>query len=379
MRNNKIVIARIFSAYDGPLDYYLIDRMKMVDTSRFETICIYLKRRSDEPNPLQEQGFNCFYISSCKYFSFFNFFAIFKLASILRGQKVDVAHCNRHQATTYTLIASLFTKVPVILSHVHGQKRANKPRRKLIYMIFGRKISKFLAVSNAVVEDIAQNFTSIKRSQIVVLNNSIDHEYFANAVADRQLLRQQLQIPQDAFIFIAVGRLVPTKGYEYLIEALAGVKKKNPKAHLLVVGQGRERQNLQTLITDADLTAAVTLAGFRKDIPQLLKASDAFILSSLKEGWPLVILEAMAAGIPVVATESGGQVEVIHYGRNGYIVPTANAEKLAQAMLDVMALTSDQRKDMVQKAKNMSHDDFSHEAAVSHLQQIYESELAKKQ
>ena len=146
----------------------------------------------------------------------------------------------------------------------------------------------------------------------------------------------------------------------------------------MIVGQGRERQNIERLITDANLTSGVTLAGFRSDVAQLLKASDAFVLSSLKEGWPLVILEAMAAGIPVVATASGGQVDVIRHGKNGYIVPTANVEKLAQAMLGVMMLTSDERQAMILKAKNMAHDDFSHEAAVNHLQEIYESEFEKK-
>ena len=212
MRNNKIVVARVFSAYRGPAEHYLIDRMKRVDVSRFETICIYLKRRSNEPNPLEGQGFNCFYVTSCNYFSFFNFFAIFKLASILRIQKVDIAHCNRHQATAYTIIASLLIKKLAILSHVHGQKRANKPRRKFFYKVFGRKVSKFLAVSNAVAHDITQNFTA-KESQIVVLNNSVDHDYFANVTADSSRLRQNLDIPKDAFVFIAVGRLVPTKGF----------------------------------------------------------------------------------------------------------------------------------------------------------------------
>ncbi|MCK5000974.1 MAG: glycosyltransferase [Anaerohalosphaera sp.] len=378
MRNGRKVVARIFSTYTGPGNYYLHDRMRMLDKKRFETICIYLKKTSNEHNPLEDDGFSCFYISSNRKLSKLNLSVIYKLARVLREQKVDILHCNRHQATQYSIFASLITKVSVILSHVHGQNRAKRLTRKLFYKVFGRRISKYLAVSNAVAADIAQNFSPCDDSHIVVLNNSIDHNFFANIAANRNKLRQVLNIPNDAFVFITVGRLVPTKGYSYLIDAFATVKKKLPGAHLLIVGEGRERQDIEERIGKAGLTSDVTLAGYRKDVAQLLKASDVFVLSSLKEGWPLVILEAMAAGIPVVATASGGQQEVIRYGENGYLVPVADGERLGRAMIDSMELTDDQRQTIIGNAKQLAYNNFSHKAAVRHLEEIYELEFAKQ-
>ncbi len=370
MKDGKKVIARVFSAYDGPGDYYLLDRMKMVDRDKFETICIYLKKRSEEHNTLEDEGFKCFYVSRQKYFKCFNLVAIFKLARIFKENKVDVLHCNRHQATMYSVIASMFTKVPVILSHVHGMKRANKLRRKLFYRIFGRKVSRFTAVSKAVAEDVISTF-SVRKSQVVVLDNSIDYGLYANANVDRNVMRHELGIPLDAFTFVAVGRFAPTKGYEYLIDAFAEVRKIYSDAHLVIVGDGKTRPDVEKQIIRCGLSESVTLTGHRKDVPQILKACDVFVLPSIREAFGLVILEAMAAGLPVIVTDSGGPSEVVNDQIDGLVVPPANSGKFTEAMLEIRTMPENKLKECVEMADKKARCRYSHKSAVSQLQELY--------
>lgn len=370
MKDGKKVIARVFSAYDGPADYYLLDRMKMVDSNKFKTICIFLKKRSDTPNPLEKEGFKCFYVSRQRYFKIFNIVAIFKLARIFKENKVDVLHCNRHQATMYSVIASIYAKVPIILSHVHGMKRAKKLCRRLFYRIFGRKVFKFMAVSKAVAEDIISTF-SVDESQIIIFDNSIDYDLYANADIDRNAMRHELGVPSDSFTFIAVGRIVPTKGYEYLIDAFAGLRKICSNVHLVIVGDGRTRADIEKQIIMCNLSESVTLTGHRKNVPQILKACDAFVLSSIREAFGLVILEAMAAGLPVIVTDSGGPSEVVDDQIDGFVVPPANSEKLTEAMLNIRAMPENELKGYVERASKKVRDNYSHNKLVLLLQEVY--------
>lgn len=375
MKDGKKIIARVFSAYDGPADYYLFERMKMIDREKFETICIYIKQRSDEPNPLEDEGFKCFYISRQRYFKCFNLAAIFKIARICKRQKVDILHCNRHQATIYGTLAAIIAKVPVVLSHVHGLNRSKKPRRKLTYRLLGRRISRFLACSKGVADDILANFPTIKKNQVAVLANSIDYDRYANAQSDINELRDQLSIPRESFVFLAAGRFVPTKDYNTLIKAFGKVVESDSNCRLLMIGGGRDIDKTKEFVNSMGVTDTVLIPGRREDVSQIMKICDCFVMSSIAEGMPLVLLEAMSSGLPCLATNVGGIPEVINSDQVGRVVAPGDADALAEAMMEYVEMDDQKRSFIIENARLRVKKHFSHESLVAKVTEFYENEL----
>ncbi|MEO6666924.1 MAG: glycosyltransferase, partial [Nitrospiria bacterium] len=146
-----------------------------------------------------------------------------------------------------------------------------------------------------------------------------------------------LGLPQDAYVFGSVGRLEPPKGHVYLIRAFARVIKMNARARLVLVGDGSLAKPLQEEAAHLGLVERVVFTGSRRDVPYLLRAMDLFVFPSLWEGQGLALVEAMASGLPVVASRVGGVSEVVSDGCTGQLVPPGSPEALAEAMLAVMA------------------------------------------
>jgi glycosyltransferase involved in cell wall biosynthesis len=147
----------------------------------------------------------------------------------------------------------------------------------------------------------------------------------------REAVRIELGIPSDAMVFAFVARLVAEKGHADALRAMSRVVREDPSAHLLVVGDGPMGASVAKLVKELSLGERVHLLGYRKDVPALLAASDAFVHPSLNEPFGLSILEAMAAGLPTIAYRDAGPAEVIREG--GFLVPPGDIDRLAEAML----------------------------------------------
>jgi glycosyltransferase involved in cell wall biosynthesis len=149
--------------------------------------------------------------------------------------------------------------------------------------------------------------------------------------------RDRLDIPQNVYVWITVGRLTRQKGFGVLIEAFQSLKAPEGSVPmLLIIGEGEEKPELEKRTAEAGLARHVRFLGNRSDVPELLAASDAFVLSSLWEGGPLVVLEAMAAGLPIAATRVGDVPGMVEEGRSGVIVEPGDAEALTDAMTRIM-------------------------------------------
>ena len=238
MKNGKIVVARLFSKYLGGSGGFVSQRMKMVDRDRFETISIYLSRLSDVPNELAEDGIECFYLSDAPLTSF-RYSVLRRLQRVLREQAVDILQCNRHKATFYGALAARSGRVSAVISHVHGLNRCKNAGRRLMYRhLLSPRISCAMGCAEAVRDDIRKNYPGLQK-KAMSLANSIDYDKYANAQIDKAEYRKALGLSPDSYVFVFVGRLVPTKGLGYLTEAFAAIAKSNERAHLLIVGDGR--------------------------------------------------------------------------------------------------------------------------------------------
>ncbi|MHC4517777.1 MAG: glycosyltransferase [Planctomycetota bacterium] len=377
MKNGKIVVARLFSKYLGGSAGFIGQRMKMVDRKRFETIAVYLSRLSDAPNELPEHGIECFYLSDAPLTSF-RYSVLRKLTRILRAQAVDILHCNRHKATFYGALAARSAGGSAVISHIHGLNRCRNTVRRLIYRyLLSPRINCAIGCAEAVRDDIRKNYPGL-HEKAISLANSIDYEKYADAQIDRAEYRKALGLSPDSFVFLFVGRFAPTKGLGYLTHAFASAAHSNERAHLLLVGDGRDREQVEGGFVAAGIRDRVTMTGRRSDIPALLACADCFVMSSIAEGMPLSIMEAMAAGLPVISTDVGGVAELLGKGRYGRLVPSRDAVTLADAMLEMLAMEQAAVDALTIRARNRIIENHSHQRIVKQLEQVYERLVSKE-
>lgn len=228
-----------------------------------------------------------------------------------------------------------------------------------------------VCVSQAVAEFSIQQ-ARLNPRKVTVIPNGVDAELFAAACpADLS----EWGISRGEPVFISVGRLDPQKGLFYLLEAMRDLLRHSPRAHLLLVGEGNERAGIEAWIAENRLAASIHLAGWRPDIPELLKAATCLVLSSLWEGMPNVLLEAMASGLPIVATRVEGvpelvQADSVQANSNGLLVNPACATELVAAMAQIIG-SPDVAQEMGRVGQRRAREEFSWERMIAGYERLY--------
>lgn len=208
---------------------------------------------------------------------------------------------------------------------------------------------KIIAVSEDIKSDLVRN--GIKKSRIVVIKNAVEDTYQENFCKNIRLeKRQELSIEENEFVIGYVGRLSGEKGVKYLIETGCLLKVSGDPFKILIVGDGPERNELEDLADRKGIKEGIIFAGFQSDVENWLPAVDAFVLPSLTEGTPMSLLEAMACGIPVVASAVGGVPLVVDSGRNGILVAPGKPEEIAGAINELQS-NEILRKNLAEEAK----------------------------
>jgi len=374
LKEGKITVALLWSKYSGNVTS-VNDLVLGFDKERFNVIFIYLRGYGDEKNLLKEAGYEVFYLSNTERINTFRFSILFKLVRILKEQNVDIIHCHAHKSTVYGTVAAVLAKTPVVMAHVHGLGRSRNFRRKLMNFLLFKKINRIVPVAESVREDVLKNYWSVPEEKISVLENSIDYGRFADVSISKEDAKRILGLPSDAFVFGTIGRLAPTKGLLYLIEAFPKVKEQKPSAHLVLFGDGPCRAEIEQQASNMSCRDSIHFLGHRDNIEQLLRGMDVFVLSSVAEGMPRAILEVMAAGIPCIATEVGGIPEIISGNNVGVLVPPKDSEALAEAMINIANIPDEKLEKQVLKAQNRVRRFYSHQVVREKVRKLYESEL----
>ncbi len=263
----------------------------------------------------------------------------------------DLVHLNSNHPASRLGILLGFTLPdagPPVLSVEHRATavadvmvpRALVPILPLLFRLSRRRIAAVVAVSQENRRTLL-NLYRLPSAQIEVIPNGIDLAPFAGPQApeaDAAALRRAFDLPAGSRVVITVGRLAFNKGQHHLVAAAPAVLARCPDVRFLLIGEGEAQAMLTSRIAALGLERHIILAGRQNDVASLLRGSDVFVLPSLAEGFALALLEAMAAGLPVVATRVGGAEELITPGVNGFLVPPADPEALATALLNVLAL-----------------------------------------
>ncbi len=211
-------------------------------------------------------------------------------------------------------------------------------------------------------------FPEIHPDRVEVLHNGVDTATLDPALHTRRTeMRQALGVAEGGVLMTAVGRLTAVKNYPMLLRAAAEVFQSLPDAVLAVVGEGEAQSSLETFARDLGVENRVRFTGFRKDVTALLHASDLFVHTSLMEGCPNAVLEAMAMGKPVVATEVGGVPELVLHGETGLLVPSGDEAALARA-LEGLLETPAVRRRMGEAGRRRARQVFDREAQIVRLE-----------
>jgi glycosyltransferase involved in cell wall biosynthesis len=206
--------------------------------------------------------------------------------------------------------------------------------------------------------------------KISVVHNGADLTPFRNP--PQGTLRDELGLTADQPLVIVLGRLAANKGQRYLVEAAPAIVSRFPTAHFAFAGNPEGRSDIEAHIRALNLEPRFSLLGFRLDVVNLLRSSDVFVLPSLGEGFSLSIIEALAAGLPVVATRVGGAAEIIDEGCNGFLVPPADAPALGEAVTRVLRLDASARENMRSAALATARR-FSFDSTAQKMYAIYRS------
>jgi glycosyltransferase involved in cell wall biosynthesis len=245
------------------------------------------------------------------------------LADFFRAQQFDVVHAHNTYPAIHAAVAARWAGVPVVVQTRHGQRSGHGWWATQQYRWACRLIDRVIAVS----DDAARLCLAegLPRDKVCRIWNGIDLDQFS------------FRGPSKRPVAIAVARLSAEKDFPTLLRGLAWARRSRPELQLQIVGDGPERPRLEALAEELDLVDSVEFLGERHDVPQLLSRAAFFVSTSLTEGISLTLLEAMAVGLPVIATAVGGNPEVVVDGVTGRLTPAGNPHAFAAALCELAA------------------------------------------
>lgn len=294
--------------------------------------------------------------------------ALLKLRRIIRDFKPDIVHSHLVHANIMARVVRLIVNIPVLICTAHSINEGGT-FREWMYRITDPLCDLTTNVSQEAVNRYVQ-IKAAPKHKIIYVPNGIDLDQFAGNEQDYSDIRSELDLGA-AFIWLAAGRFVPEKDYSNMVKAFSIIASHYPDSRLLIAGIGEEREAIERLSSELGLERQIRFLGIRKDIPKLMRAVDAYVLSSKWEGLPIVLLEAAASGLPIVATNVGGNGEVVHREINGYLVASENEKELADSMELLMAKSAGERRQMGERGKDYIESHYNIKRIIERWEQIY--------
>ena len=299
---------------------------------------------------------------------------LFLLFFYLKKMRPTIVHSFLFRANILARIAGCLAGVPVIISSIRvmgGEKR---------YYHFLERVTSFMVDHYVTVSESIKDYilhtTKKPAENVSVIYNGIDLNRDTNV--QMHTIKEYFDIKDKDRLLVTVGRLNIQKGHCYLFQAISKVLKKISNVKLLVVGEGEEEKKLKNLVESLDLTGAIIFAGLRDDIERILSISELFVFPSLWEGLPNALLEAMAAGKPVIATTVGGVPELVVHGKTGLLIPPNETDALAHAITELLHNRSRTRK-MGKAARMRVEKHFTISRTVAKTENLYRELLEVKQ
>jgi len=293
---------------------------------------------------------------------------IAKVLSLIKEYDINIIHTHDFKSNLIGLITALLYKKPLITT-IHG--RLSTPFRVRIYesidSLLIRFFDKVVVGSNDLKEKLIKKW-KISPQKIELIHNSVDILRF-NLPLDSDRIKAEFKIKEDEIIVTTIGQLKKEKGVEYLLAAVPKVIEKFKEVRFLICGEGEYKEELIKLAEKLNITKNVIFTGYYDDLSQVLGVSDLFITPSLMESLPIVILEAMCAGLPIIGTKVGDIPFCIN-SKNGLLIKPKSSEEISKALIKLLT-NKEKLKEMGKESRNLVKEKFSDEVMVKKIEGIY--------
>ena len=309
----------------------------------------------------------------------FDISQVFKVCRIIKQEQIDLVQTTLFYADVIGALAAKLTGVDAVISwdtvSHPPDSHETRLRHKLSYQLCMRFVKRIVAVSEGVKKYLIED-RKIASEKIVIIHYGIDLSLFKsrNGFLDKRK-RSELGLPDHKIVIGTVARLEIQKGHRYLIAAAPEIINKFSNVVFVFAGDGTLRQELETQVNALGLQENFRFLGFRKDVKELLFAFDVFVLPSLFEGLPNVILEAMASGRPIVATAVDGTPELIEHNETGLLVPPKSPHALQEQILNLLE-NEEKGSKLGRQAKEMAKQKFSFDQQFRKFEEVYDATLA---
>lgn len=302
-----------------------------------------------------------------------------RTVAILRRIKPDIVHCYLFHANIIGALAARLAGCPVIITSRRslGYFKDGKPYYQWLENFVNRFTDVVTVNSKAVMEDVLKR-EALNPGKIRLIYNGINPTLYQSCSSTREETRRSLGLSPETPLITTVANLIPYKGHVDLLRAAALIRREAPNIRLLLVGRddgmGTE---LRKLAAELGITEKIIFAGPRNDIPKVLAATDIMVLPSHEEGFSNVILEGMAAGLPLIVTNVGGNLEAVINGESGLVVPPRDPGELAKAILLLLS-QPDYAKQLGQAARKRVETCFTIDSMIKQYEELYLEALKAK-
>lgn len=285
---------------------------RVFDRNLYEVTVAYLTGPSNEKTKNSTQSEHVIFLNlSRKQIKKTKIRAITRVYRLCKQQHFDLVICHRYKPTYIMLWVARFYRFTAVICVIHEFKTYAALGRQLLMGCLQQRNTLFVGVSNAVRDDMRKDLWTVSNKKISTLYNMIDVDELENNLLTREIARQKLQITPDTFLFGNIARLATNKDQTTLIKAFALLNKAHTNTKLIIVGTGKTANALKLLVRDLQLEQHVIFTGYLESASHYLRAFDAFVLSSTQEAFGRVLLEAMVAKVPIIASRVDGIPEVV--------------------------------------------------------------------
>lgn len=357
----------------GGVENQLLMVLKNYDRRRFFPFVCSLSDKGDIGKEIEDLGVEVYCLNKLKHT--FDWTMVKDIYHFIKKKNIKIVRTHQYHANLYGRLAAKLAKVPCIVASVHNVYTMDRKfHRRIMNKFLSRFSDKVVAVSETVKKDILK-YDGLHEDEIMVIYNGIDTDSFVNR--DGNAIRKELGIPSDVPVIGTVGRLTPQKGQKCLIEAISRMKEKFTEIMLLIVGEGPIKDELKDYVNTLNINKNVIFTGSRRDVPALLSAMDIFVLPSFWEGLPNALIEAMASGKPIIASDLPPVREIFDSEKVGVIVPVRDSTAISSSIESL--LNNKSRSETLGKfAKERAFSQFDIKTAVERYTSLFENILGSK-
>lgn len=366
MRKKINIIYLIPALGIGGAEKVLLDFCRLCPKKSYSLRVVYWGEDEALLKPLEAVGVS---ITKLKLKKVISADTVFQIARLLKKFSADLLHTHLMDADLLGFLAASISRTPLVIS-IHSYPFPQKRTHCLRYRLMSMRAKRVLCVSETVKEHLIAH-AHVAAEKIAVVYNGIDLRKFAGRFSPEEKARRRhdLGIRDGAPIVGNISRLISDKGQEYLLRAAPEILKQRPETVFLIVGDGELKAQLVSLTKELNIERQVIFTGTRHDIPELLSIMDIFVFPTFNEALGISVLEAMAAGKPVIAANDAAVPEIITEGREGLLVAPGQPSALTKSILKLLNAPS--------PARQMGHaaykraQDFSIEEMVKKMEEIY--------